>query len=165
MATTIGRMRTASTFAARLVDFLRRREAPVVVDLRTTRQRDGDEGEMLARRHLEAQGLRFVDRNLRYRDGELDLVMRDDGGANGVPVIVFVEVRRRAGSSHGGALASVTSGKRRRLVAAATRYLGSLGLRTPPPCRFDLVTIDGDVVLSVAWHRDAFRADVRGDSR
>lgn len=127
------------------------------MDVRTSRQRDGDEGETLARRHLEASGLVFVERNLRYRDGELDLVMRDDAGT--VPVIVFVEVRRRAGASYGGALESVTAAKRRRLVTAATRYLTALGLRTAPPCRFDLVTIDGDPVLRIAWHRDAFRHD------
>ena len=44
---------------------------------RTARQRDGDEGERLARDHLERAGLVFVAANVRYRDGELDLVMRE----------------------------------------------------------------------------------------
>ena len=127
---------------------------------RTTRQRDGDEGEGFARRHLERAGLTFVAANVRYRDGEIDLIMRDPGrGAVHPPSFVFVEVRRRASDSHGGAAASVTHAKRRRIVAAAAHYLVGLGLRTLPPCRFDVVTIQGDIVrgFRVEWLRDAFQ--------
>jgi putative endonuclease len=56
--------------------------------------------------------------------------------------LVFVEVRQRADRRHGGAAASITPAKVRRLVRAAQYYL----LRYPqtPPCRFDVVAIDGD---------------------
>ena len=126
----------------------------------TTRQRDGAEGEGFARRHLERAGLRFIAANVRYRDGEIDLIMRDPGRGNlDPPSFVFVEVRRRASDSHGGAAASVTSAKRRRVVAAAAHYLVGLGLRTLPPCRFDVVTIQGDIVrgFRVEWIRNAFQ--------
>jgi putative endonuclease len=127
---------------------------------RTTRQRDGDEGETFARRHLERAGLTFVAANVRYRDGEIDLVMRDaPKAALATPSLVFVEVRRRARAGHGGAAGSITREKRRRIVAAAAHYLVGLGLRTLPPCRFDVVTLDGDAQhgLRVEWLRDAFR--------
>lgn len=118
----------------------------------TARQRTGARGEELARRHLESAGLGFVAANVRYRDGELDLVMRDAHGT-----VVFVEVRRRTCATHGGAAASVTPAKCRRLIAAAARFLAThrLDLR---PCRFDVVAIDGnDESPRVVWIRDAFR--------
>ena len=129
---------------------------------RTARQRDGDEGEVFARRYLERAGLVFVAANVRYRDGELDLVLRDEGrGSSGGPTLVFVEVRRRARGTHGGAAASITGEKRRRLVAAAAHYLVGLGVRTLPACRFDVVTLEGDrrQGFRIAWIRDAFREE------
>lgn len=118
----------------------------------TTRQRTGARGEELARRHLEHAGLTFVAANVRYRDGELDLVMRDADGT-----ISFVEVRRRTRATYGGAAASVTSAKCRRLVAAASRFLAAHRLDTRP-CRFDVVAIEGsDESPRIVWLRDAFR--------
>ncbi len=130
------------------------------IDPRTAKQRDGDEAEAAARRYLEQAGLVFVASNVRYRDGEIDLVMRDaaEGSRHGLS-LVFVEVRRRRSASHGGAAASVTPTKRRRVVAAASHYLVGLGMRSSPPCRFDVVTVDGDAGhgFGIAWIRDAFR--------
>jgi putative endonuclease len=129
-------------------------------DRRTTRQRTGDDAEAYARRYLECAGLTFIAGNVRFRDGEIDLVMRDAPRPRlATPALVFVEVRRRSRDEHGGAAASVTRTKRRRIVAAAAHYLVGLGLRTLPPVRFDVVTIDGDAARGwrVAWIRDAFR--------
>ena len=136
--------------------------APAATSRRTSKQRDGDEGEAFARRYLECSGLTFVAGNVCYRDGELDLVMRDAGrGPSGTTSLVFVEVRRRARGSHGGAAASITREKRRRIVAAAAHYLVGLGLRSLPACRFDIVTLDGDHTngFRIEWIRDAFRDD------
>ncbi len=104
---------------------------------------------------LTAHGLRPVARNYRVargpsaRGGEVDLIVRDVDGT-----LVFVEVRQRRGLDHGGAAASVGAAKRRRLVLAARHYL----LRLPecPPCRFDVVAIDGE---RIEWLRGAFDAD------
>ncbi len=128
---------------------------------RTTRQRDGDEGERLAREHLERAGLVFVAANVRYRDGELDLVMREPAIERFVqPTLVFVEVRRRHDDHHGGAAASVTFAKRRRLVAAAAHYLARETWRPLPPCRFDVVTLQQrHGALEVCWLQDAFRGE------
>jgi putative endonuclease len=98
------------------------------------KQRQGRAGEEQALAHLTAHGLRLVERNFLCRGGEIDLVMRDG------PALVFVEVRQRASASHGGAAASVTPAKQRRLTLAAELYL--LRLPAVPPCRFDVVAID-----------------------
>ncbi len=106
----------------------------------------GAQHELLARRHLEAQGLTFIAANVRCRQGELDLVMRDGG------TLVFVEVRYRASNRFGGAAASVDRHKQARLVAAAGYYLSRHP--TDLPCRFDVVAIGARD--RVQWIRHAF---------
>jgi putative endonuclease len=103
---------------------------------RTEQQRLGRLGEDRALAHLSAHGLTLLERNFLCKVGEIDLVMQH--GAH----LVFVEVRRRAGGGYGGAAASVTPAKQRRLIHAAQFYL--MRYPSPPPCRFDLVAIDGE---------------------
>jgi len=68
---------------------------------------------------------------------------------------VFVEVRLRRSASHGGAAASVNVTKQRRLVFAAQHYLNTL--RSLPPCRFDVLAIDGHGESErIEWLRSAF---------
>jgi len=62
-------------------------------------------------------------------------------------------VRSRTGARHGGALASVGATKQRRIVRAAQHYL--LRLPTLPPCRFDVVAVQGD---QLEWVKAAFDA-------
>ena len=112
----------------------------------------GDAGEALALAHLERQGLTLVQRNYRVaagphaRGGEVDLILRERDGT-----LVFVEVRARADARHGGAAASVGPAKQRRIVLAAQHYL--MRLPAPPPCRFDVLAIDGG---EVQWLRGVF---------
>jgi putative endonuclease len=125
----------------------------VVTKVPTTKAR-GDAGEALALAHLVQHGLKLVQRNYRVaagpnaRGGEVDLILRDRDGT-----LVFTEVRQRSSATHGGAAASVTPSKQRRIVFAAQHYL--LGLRQMPRCRFDVVAIDGD---RIDWLRGAFDA-------
>jgi putative endonuclease len=106
----------------------------------------GKSAEARAEAHLAAHGLQPVARNWRCRFGELDLVMRD--GAT----LVFVEVRLRRNAGYGGAAASVTPAKQKKLLAAARLYLA--GLASTPPCRFDVVALAGDAITD--WIRNAF---------
>jgi len=101
----------------------------------------------MAAAFLEHKGLRVIERNYRCRLGEIDLVARE--GAT----TVFVEVRQRASSAFGGAAASITSAKRRRLLRAARHYLSRLP--TLPQCRFDALLIEGDPPR-IEWVRNAF---------
>ncbi|RZL98197.1 MAG: YraN family protein [Variovorax sp.] len=121
---------------------------------RTTKQR-GDAAEDAALAHLEAAGLRLVTRNYRTPGrggGEIDLIMNDARDPRD-PTLVFVEVRQRASDTHGGAGGSITHGKQRRIVFAARHYL--LGLRTLPPCRFDVVLVEAG---GIEWLQGAFDA-------
>ena len=100
---------------------------------------------------LQDRGLRLLTRNYRTPGrggGEIDLVMRAPDGT-----LVFVEVRKRLSTRHGGAAASVGWVKQKRIVRAAQHYL--LGLSRLPPCRFDVVEIDSE---GVHWLPGAFDA-------
>lgn len=114
----------------------------------------GDAAEDRALAHLQRQGLQLVERNYRLAGGphrhgaEVDLILRAPDGT-----LVFVEVRARAAGGHGGAAASVSAAKRQRIVRAAQHYL--MRLAVVPPCRFDVVAIDGD---SLQWLPAAFDA-------
>lgn len=124
--------------------------APPARVVPTTRER-GNAAEDVALAHLQAAGLRLLERNYRTPGrggGEIDLVMRDRDGT-----LVFVEVRSRAGAgAFGGAGASIGATKQRRIILAARHYL--LRLASPPPCRFDVVLVES----SVQWLQAAFDA-------
>ena len=121
---------------------------------RVTRQERGQAAEDAALAHLQHAGLTLVARNYRVargpgaRGGEIDLILRDRDGT-----LVFVEVRARADRRHGGAAASIGAAKRASLVLAARHFLA--GLRVVPPCRFDVVAVDG---AELQWLRGAFDA-------
>ncbi|MEY2803981.1 MAG: hypothetical protein RL657_1317 [Pseudomonadota bacterium] len=99
---------------------------------------------------MQARGWRLLQRHYRSPGrggGEIDLIMRDPAG-----VLVFVEVRQRSRPDCGGALASVTRAKQRRIIWAArhflARWFGEL-----PHCRFDVVALESD---GVKWIEGAF---------
>ena len=117
---------------------------------RSTKAR-GDAGEDEALAYLQEHGLRLLQRNYRTPGrggGEIDLIMQSPDGT-----VVFVEVRQRSRSDFGGAAASISLRKQRRIVFAAQHYL--LTWRQLPPARFDVVTIDG---AAPQWLQAAFDA-------
>ena len=119
----------------------------------------GKQAESAARDALLKAGLREIARNVNYRGGELDLVMLDGSGRDGV-TLVFVEVRYRKSQAFGGGAASVDIGKRRKLVHAAQLFLSEHREYAHAACRFDVVEAEGDPQAPrITWLRDAFRAD------
>lgn len=118
----------------------------------STKQR-GDAAEDRTLAFLQCAGLSLVARNFRTPGrggGEIDLIMRDQDAT-----LVFIEVRLRSCSHHGGASASIGWAKRRRIVWAARHFLSRL--ECVPPCRFDVVAWDGDA-KKPQWIRAAFDA-------
>ncbi|MDR2839082.1 MAG: YraN family protein [Azonexus sp.] len=107
----------------------------------------GRAAESLAAAYLESRGWRVLERNFRVRGGEIDLICRDG------PTLVFVEVRQRENRDFGGAAASITVAKQRRIILAARHYLAG---RPACPCRFDCVLLEGE---RLEWLPDAFAAD------
>lgn len=87
--------------------------------------------------------------------GEVDLIMQVNDAER---TLVFVEVRQRSSQSHGGAAASVSAAKQRRIIFAARYYL--LRLAKTPPCRFDVVSVEGGLAQTpnMTWIEGAFDA-------
>ncbi len=118
---------------------------------RSTKQA-GDAAEQAALEHLQQAGLRLLERNYRTPGrggGEIDLIMRAPDGTT-----VFVEVRQRGSGRHGGAAASISALKQRRIIFAARHYL--MHLRALPACRFDVVLLEP---AGLRWLPGAFNAD------
>lgn len=119
---------------------------------RSPAQQRGDIYETQAREHLQSSGCVILGHQLRCPVGELDLVMRDGS------TLVFVEVRQRASSTFGGAAASVTCTKQRRVLRAARWFMRQLVEQhfggATPHCRFDVLAFEP---TGLVWHRDAFR--------
>ena len=116
----------------------------------TTTAAIGAAGEQRAARFLERQGVRIIERNFRVKGGEIDLVCRQ------ADTILFVEVRLRSRKDYGGAAASITSSKQRRLILAARHWLHRHG---DLPCRFDALLINGPESSDIEWIPGAFSAD------
>ncbi|MDB2386811.1 YraN family protein [Shewanella sp.] len=105
----------------------------------------GQAAEAAARQYLEQHGLQFVEQNVRYRFGEIDLVMRDGKDW------VFIEVKFRTHSQYGGAVNALSAAQTRRLRQAASHYIQIN--RIDAICRFDVIAADP---TSIQWIRNAF---------
>ncbi len=105
-----------------------------------TKKEIGDHYEHSARQYLEKKGLVFIAKNQRFKTGELDLIMKD--GA----CFVFIEVKFRQNTFYGGAIGSISSKKKQRLLQAAYLWLKKhhhSGTHTQ--FRFDAVIIEGKI--------------------
>ena len=111
-------------------------------------RRIGQSGEEIALRYLESHGYRLVARNFTTRRGEVDLIVEQG------ELLVFVEVRWRASSAFGGAEATVSRPKQRRVVIAAIEYSARHRV-VDRALRFDVVAINGAEVLHIPNAFDA----------
>lgn len=105
--------------------------------------------ESIAATFLQSKGLTLVMQNYHCRFGEIDLIMKD---AN---TLVFVEVRLRSNNQFGGAGASITLQKQRKLIATAQHYLQP---NNNIDCRFDAILMNKADLNNIEWIRNAFDA-------
>ena len=103
----------------------------------------GKAAEKAAEEHLRRKGYRILDRNVRYPNGELDIVARDH------ETVVFVEVKARRSDEFGGASYAVTHQKEQKLIQLAAQYVGKHHLQDYP-CRFDIILLQGESPSSCA---------------
>jgi putative endonuclease len=113
------------------------------------RRAQGDAAEERACRHLDRSGFTIVERKYRTKGGEIDIV------ASKGDVLVFVEVRSREVPGFGTPEESVTPAKRRRIVAAARRYLSGVPPSSWREARFDVIAIEGVGNAAVLRHYPA----------
>jgi putative endonuclease len=99
-----------------------------------TRRTTGIKGEEEAARFLTRSGYAILDRNVRTRAGEIDLVAKEG------KTLVFVEVKTRRGLEGDPPQAGVHTRKQNRLAKLASGYLKLKRIRQTP-CRFDVVAV------------------------
>ncbi len=119
----------------------------------------GDALEAATEAYLVGHGLRALARQVRFRLGEIDLVMLDRDKTQ-CDIVVFVEVRYRATAGFGDGIDSITKAKRGKLIRAANLFLQRQSRYANTPCRFDVVAVSGaSTQPQFEWLRDAFRVD------
>ena len=77
----------------------------------------GDLGEKIAEKYLIHLGYKILDKNFRYKTGEIDLIGKDN------EYIVFIEVKTRTSSYFGFPCEAVTSSKQRKIYRTAEIYI------------------------------------------
>ncbi len=94
-------------------------------------------------------------RNVRCRAGEIDLVCLDHND-----VLAIIEVRQRGSADFGGALASVTRRKQRKIIRATQLFLQRRPQWRAYVMRFDVIALEGLPAGAhrIIWVKDAFRA-------
>jgi putative endonuclease len=95
----------------------------------------GIRGEDQAILFLKSHGYQIVQRNYRWRGGEIDIIARDGD------CLVFVEVKFRSSESFGLPEEHVTAQKREKLIQTAMRYLQEHSSELD--LRFDVVAFSG----------------------
>jgi putative endonuclease len=116
----------------------------------------GQVAESEAERYLRRKGYRILERNARSCYGEIDLV------AQLANVLIFVEVKARRTSVHGGAPYAVDGRKQARLVRLAAHYLSQHRLKNHV-CRFDVVLCTGGSNTPIEIHHIEHAFEVPGD--
>lgn len=99
------------------------------------RRNIGKTGEQIARRYFISRGCVILDQNIYYREGEIDLIIRDG------EEIVFVEVKTRTSLEHGWGREAMTSLKREHMRSAIDKYLSDHHELNSVEIRADLVEV------------------------
>ena len=93
----------------------------------------GRKGEELAASLCTERGLSILELNYRTPLGEIDIIAKDRD------VLVFIEVKTRAGNVYGAPFEAVTMRKKQKIRAVALSYLKKL--KKEVPVRFDVISI------------------------
>ena len=91
-------------------------------------------GEDAAALYLASKGYVILHRNIRFPEGELDLVAKSG------KTLVFIEVKTRKTEDFGKPYHFVSEQKQRRQVAMASRFISICRLKSVP-ARFDIVSV------------------------
>ena len=107
----------------------------------TPERANGERGEDMAMRYLQARGFIVIGRNFRPRNGrgEIDIIAWDAG------TLVFIEVKSSIDDDRGTPDRAIDRYKRERLEWAARAYLAKTRV-TWEQSRFDIVTVVGNKI-------------------
>lgn len=107
----------------------------------------GAEIEQFITQYLTEQGFCILETNYRCRQGEIDIIAKDD------TYYVFIEVKYRKSTAYGLPQEAVGYSKQRRICKVAQFYLYEKHLPETTPVRFDVAAVLND---KVSYFKDAF---------
>lgn len=110
-------------------------------------RRIGAQQEERAADYLRQQGMEILERNFRNRQGEIDIIGRQDG------YLVFVEVKYRSGSRCGLPSEAVDLRKQRNICRVADYYRMRHRIGDGAALRYDVVSIENG---RIEWIQNAF---------
>lgn len=105
----------------------------------------GTFGETYATHQLQRNGYEILERNVRFRDGEIDIIAREAGE------LVFVEVKTRRAYSMMAPEESIDNERMSHLETAIIQYLEARGLQNAP-YRIEVIAIEVDRAGRVVRH-------------
>jgi putative endonuclease len=111
----------------------------------------GDIGEQATADFLQRHGYAILERNYTVRGGEIDIIASKDN------VTAFVEVKTRKENPLEQGEQAITPAKKKRLVAAAQRYIDEVMMNCDT-FRFDVavVTVSDNAVKHLKYYVNAF---------
>lgn len=113
----------------------------------------GAEAEDAVVRWLSDRGFKVVERNVRFKVGEIDIIAWERD------VLCFIEVRSRDKKTTYSPAETVGNKKQHNLIRSAQLYLQSR-MRKLPHCRFDVVSVRGyGDSMQIEHIRNAFEAE------
>lgn len=99
--------------------------------------------EAKAAEYLKQKGYQILDRNYRTRQGEIDIVARNE------KYLVFIEVKYRTRHAQGTPEEAVDSRKQKRISGAALYYMYQQHYPLETPVRFDVISITGQTIKHI----------------
>ncbi len=109
----------------------------------------GKQAEEAAATFLTNNGYDIVAHNFLCKGGEIDIIARQK------KQLIFVEVRFRKSALFGGAAASVSQAKQKKVILAAQLFLQSHKKYAHYACRFDVIALN---THTLQWIQHAFDA-------
>lgn len=103
--------------------------------------------EQAVKDYLLAHGFEILEMNYRCRQGEIDIIAREDG------YYVFIEVKYRNSEKYGTPVEAVGTAKQKRISRAAQYYLYCHDLGEFTPVRFDVA---GVLKNKITYYKNAF---------
>lgn len=96
-----------------------------------------------ARIYLENNGYKIIESNFSCKIGEIDLIGKNED------YICFIEVKYRDSDSLAKGFYAVDKAKQKKIYKVAQVYLLYNRLNQNTPCRFDVVSIDGNEITLI----------------
>lgn len=107
----------------------------------------GAKVEQAVREYLSHNGIYILEMNYRCRQGEIDIIAKDN------EYFVFIEVKYRNSIRYGAPQEAVNYAKQRRISKAAQYYLYSHNLDECTPVRFDVAAV---LENKITYYKNAF---------